>query len=117
MGVTFEVDHIIPRVKGGVTALENLCLACPTCNRHKATKTDAIDSATQASIAFYHPVKDSWNDHFVWSEDGSHLMALTPSARVTTETLRMNRPAIVQLRLYWAATHRHPPQDDPRSTN
>jgi len=36
MGVTFEIDHVIPRSAGGPTQLDNLCLSCPTCNRHKA---------------------------------------------------------------------------------
>jgi 5-methylcytosine-specific restriction endonuclease McrA len=26
---TFEVDHILPRVAGGESILENCCLACP----------------------------------------------------------------------------------------
>lgn len=30
MGVTFEVDHIIPRQVGGATQLDNLCFSCPT---------------------------------------------------------------------------------------
>ncbi len=117
MGVTFEVDHIIPRSKGGNTSLDNLCLSCPTCNRHKSTKTEGTDPITHQIISFYHPVNDSWAKHFVWSEDGSKLLALTPSARVTIETLKINRPALIQLRLYWAATHHHPPTDDPRRRN
>lgn len=31
----FEIEHIVPRSAGSVTAVENLCLACPTCNRYK----------------------------------------------------------------------------------
>jgi 5-methylcytosine-specific restriction endonuclease McrA len=36
MGVTFEMDHLTPRATGGTTTLDNLCLCCPTWNRHKA---------------------------------------------------------------------------------
>lgn len=32
---TFEFEHILPRKAGGKTVLENLCLACPSCNRYK----------------------------------------------------------------------------------
>ncbi|AUX44215.1 uncharacterized protein SOCE26_056790 [Sorangium cellulosum] len=39
MGVTFEIDHVVPRCAGGATTLDNLCLCCPTCNRHKAART------------------------------------------------------------------------------
>jgi 5-methylcytosine-specific restriction endonuclease McrA len=30
----FEIEHIIPRSVGGETVFDNLCLACPTCNRY-----------------------------------------------------------------------------------
>ena len=38
LGVSFEVDHIIPQSAGGETSIDNLCLSCPTCNRHKAAR-------------------------------------------------------------------------------
>lgn len=31
----FEIDHIIPRVRGGTNDRDNLCVACHTCNRSK----------------------------------------------------------------------------------
>ena len=35
-GVTpFEIDHIIPVVKGGLNLVDNLILSCRTCNRKK----------------------------------------------------------------------------------
>jgi len=43
----FEVDHIIPNSAGGKTVFENLCLACPTCNRYKAARTVAEDPDTR----------------------------------------------------------------------
>lgn len=36
MGVTFEVDHILPKAAGGETTAENLCLCCPVCNRQSS---------------------------------------------------------------------------------
>ncbi len=35
----FEVDHIIPRAKGGADVDDNLQLLCPTCNRIKGSRT------------------------------------------------------------------------------
>ena len=35
----FEVDHIVPRVKGGTDHLQNLQLLCPHCNKVKGGKT------------------------------------------------------------------------------
>ncbi len=37
----FEVDHIVPRSKGGADIDDNLQLLCPTCNRRKGSKTMA----------------------------------------------------------------------------
>ena len=36
--VTFEVEHIVPRSLGGATEFDNLCLACPSCNRFKSNR-------------------------------------------------------------------------------
>ena len=35
----FEIDHIVPRSKGGPDIDENLQLLCPTCNRRKGSRT------------------------------------------------------------------------------
>ncbi len=34
----YQIDHRIPLVKGGSNAPDNICLACPNCNRHKHDK-------------------------------------------------------------------------------
>ena len=54
---TFEIEHIIPRSKGGETAFENLCLACPTCNRYKSDRLaeDGVRKKAQASSRVRHP--------------------------------------------------------------
>ena len=41
MVAIFEIEHIIPRSTGGETVFDNLCLACPTCNRYKAYRQTA----------------------------------------------------------------------------
>lgn len=35
----YHVDHVIPLSRGGSDRLDNLVLACPSCNRWKSTKT------------------------------------------------------------------------------
>lgn len=37
----YDVDHYIPVSRGGGTGLENLVIACPTCNRSKGSKMPA----------------------------------------------------------------------------
>lgn len=35
----FHVDHVTPLSRGGSSAADNLCLACPDCNRRKGRMT------------------------------------------------------------------------------
>ncbi|MEW5987286.1 MAG: HNH endonuclease signature motif containing protein [Chloroflexota bacterium] len=110
LGVTFEVDHIIPTAEGGRTEIDNLCLACPTCNRHKASRRVAPDPISGQEANLFHPLRDAWTEHFAWIDNGARLEGLTPTGRATTAALRMNRPAMVQLRRYWVALGLHPPK-------
>ena len=109
MGVTFEVDHIIPEASGGRTVLENLCLSCPVCNRSKAQRLLVADPVTQELVPLFHPVDEEWHHHFQWTENGSQLLGLTPTGRATIVALRMNREAIIQLRRYWTILGLYPP--------
>ena len=45
----FEVDHVVPRSKGGTDTDENLQLLCSTCNRRKGSRTMARFVALVAS--------------------------------------------------------------------
>lgn len=46
----FEVDHVIPRVKGGTDHIENLQLLCPHCNRVKGSGDQAYLVAQLAAM-------------------------------------------------------------------
>lgn len=109
MGVTFEIDHVVPRSAGGRTTSSNLCLCCPTCNRHKAARKRALDPARGVSAPLFHPVRDSWEEHFEWRDGATIIAGRTAVGRTTVQALQMNRPVIVELRRYWAATGHHPP--------
>ena len=108
----FEIEHVEPRAAGGVTAFENLCLACPMCNRFKATATTATDPGTAAVVPLFHPHRDVWSDHFEWSADATEVGGRTPVGRATAAAFRMNRPAMIRVRRMWAALGEHPPQTD-----
>lgn len=110
MGISFEIDHVIPLSEGGATALDNLCLSCPTCNRYKANKLTAIDPVTGQRTALFHPRTQVWNTNFSWDEVGIYIIGITPVGRATVESLRINRPVLIQLRGYWIALGLHPPQ-------
>ena len=71
--VTFEIEHIVPQSAGGTTTPENLCLACPACNRYKAVQQTAVDPLTNQTVSLFHPQQQRWLDHFVWNEDATGI--------------------------------------------
>jgi hypothetical protein len=78
-GATFHVEHIVPRCKGGLTSLDNLALACPSCNLLKADRVRATDPLTNQLVAPYHPRENSWSEHFAWN--GVVLLGLSAVGR------------------------------------
>ncbi|NER45996.1 MAG: HNH endonuclease [Symploca sp. SIO1A3] len=108
--MTFEFEHILPLSAEGETVFENLCFACPSCNRHKSDRQTAIDPESGKAVALFHPQKQVWTKHFAWSEGGKELKGLTAVGRATIEALRMNRPALVQARVMWIKLGEHPPR-------
>ena len=107
--VTFELEHIVPLSAGGETTFENLCLACPSCNRFKAARQQAPDPETGEPAPLFHAHKDAWEHHFAWDETGATLNALTPTGRATVVALRMNRDQMVRVRRLWVKLDEHPP--------
>ena len=110
MAVTFEIEHIIPQSAGGATGLENLCLACPPCNRNKASRQMGIDPETNESIRFFNPQTDRWLDHFQWNQNFTELIARTKIGKVTITSLQMNRLQLINAREIWVFVDRHPPK-------
>ncbi len=108
---TFEFEHITPLSVGGKTVLENLCLACPSCNRFKGDRQTAIDPETQAVVALFHPQRQGWSDHFAWNDDSTELLGLTAIGRATVEKLKMNRGDMVRVRRLWVKLGEHPPSE------
>jgi hypothetical protein len=106
---TFEIEQINPRASGGATVFENLCLACPSCNRYKATRQTAIDPLTQEEVSLFHPHQEVWADHFVWNERSDEILGLTEIGRATITALKMNREALVRVRRMWVQLGEHPP--------
>ena len=52
---TLEIDHIIPKAKGGTDEPSNLWLACRLCNGYKGTKTHALDPKTGQRVQLFNP--------------------------------------------------------------
>jgi hypothetical protein len=104
-----QIDHIIPESRGGSSAESNLWLACATCNLCKDAKITGVDPQTGDEARLFHPRQHSWQAHFTWSTDGLRIIGLTPTGRVTVNTLDMNNAQIVKSRILWVGAGWHPP--------
>ncbi len=55
----FEVDHILPRSRGGSNRISNLCLACHACNQEKGDQTAAEFGHPEVEAQAKRPLKDA----------------------------------------------------------
>lgn len=105
---TFHIDHVTPRVAGGMTIAGNLALACVSCSLRKGARQTATDPDTGEETLLFNPRTQTWAEHFRW--DGETIVPLTPTGRVTVSALAMNRPLVVAIRREEIVRGRHPPR-------
>jgi hypothetical protein len=110
-GLQMHVDHIIPEAVGGMSTADNLCLACFSCNIHKAAQQSGADPATGDVVSLFQPLFQKWTEHFAWNDGDSQIIGLTPCGRATVAALHMNNPIMVRARRRWVAAGWHPPTD------
>ena len=92
---TLEIEHIIPKSKGGSNDQQNLWLACRPCNLYKSDN----------------PRTQQWREHFSWADDGIYILGLTSCGRATVKALQMNNPCMVTVRHAWVSVGWHPPEE------
>ena len=105
----FCVDHIEPSSRGGESHADNLALSCAGCNGYKLDYTSAPDPLTGRTVRLFHPRRDPWELHFLWSDDSLTLLPLSRIGRATISLLRMNRPELKNLRRALILLDEHPP--------
>lgn len=106
----FSIEHIQPFNAGGKTTAANLALSCQGCNNFKYNKTTALDPVGGQVVPLFHPRRDNWREHFVWNDDCTLMLGLTPVGRATITALRLNREGVINLRRLLLLTGRHPPR-------
>ena len=111
IGPLLEIDHIIPKARSGSDTEENLSLACPMCNSHKAKRIEAVDPESLVAVRLFNPRRDRWPDHFEWIADGTVIFGRTAIGRATVVALVMNHPDVVAARALWVTVGWHPPAD------
>jgi 5-methylcytosine-specific restriction endonuclease McrA len=107
----FALEHILPQARGGLTILENLAHSCQGCNNHKFTRTHGRDPDTGKRVPLYNPRQHRWSDHFIWSQDSTRMIGLTPTGRATIVLLQLNRLGLINLRGILHELGKHPPED------
>lgn len=58
-GIPLEIEHIIPKTRGGSNRVSNLSLACHECNQQKGTQTAAEFGHPNVQAKAKHPLKDA----------------------------------------------------------
>ena len=106
----FPVEHIIPISKDGSDDDTNLANACQFCNGSKFDKVEALDPLTGALTPLCNPRTQTWSEHFVWSDDFTLVIGVTPIGRATVNCLKMNREEAINLRAALRDFGVHPPE-------
>jgi len=95
-GVTFHIEHFMPRSRGGQTMMGNLVLSCPGCNLAKADRTTGEDYSGQTQFLFnprnYEPWLLGWHLHFALDRESGIILPRTPTGQATVTALRIDDP-------------------------
>jgi len=93
-GVTFHIEHILPRSQGGQTIMSNLALSCPGCNLAKAERTAGEDQSGRTQPLFnprdFEPWILGWHLHFSLDHESGMVVPRTAMAEATIRALKMN---------------------------
>jgi hypothetical protein len=108
---TLEIEHIVPRAKGGSNAEDNLWLACRSCNLFKSNQTHWTDPVTGRRVRLFNPRQQRWRRHFRWSQDGVFIIGRTVTGRAMVVALHLNNMVAVTVRRNWVAAGWHPPTE------
>lgn len=95
-GATFHIEHVIPRTLGGASELNNVALACPSCNLHKADRISVPTGLSDEVVALFNPRLDSWNQHFEWGD--YILVGKSQIGRATILALDLNHERRIRIR-------------------
>lgn len=105
-----EIEHIIPRARGGSDDESNLWISCSLCNRYKGLQVTGIDPFHGDTVTLFNPRTQVWSEHFRWSADGAYIHGITPTGRATVAALRLNNEVAVEVRRNWILAGWHPPE-------
>lgn len=106
-----EIEHILPRSKGGTDAQDNLWLACRSCNLYKSAQITALDPLTGEQQQLFNPRIQIWSNHFQWSDDGTIIRGISAQGRASVVALNLNNLVAITVRRNWVSAGWHPPSE------
>ncbi|MBE2925129.1 HNH endonuclease, partial [Anoxybacillus flavithermus] len=99
-GVPLEIEHIIPKSRGGTDRVDNLCLACHDCNQRKGSKTAEEFGYPHIQEMVKKTLKDAsvvnatrWKVYEVLKQSGCEVECGT-GARTKMNRIRLGLPKI-----------------------
>ena len=107
-GIRYHLEHIFPKSLGGTGGIENLALACPTCNYYKSNYLLGIDEEGGARRPLFNPRKDRWREHFEFDSATFQLKGRTVLGKGTINRLRMNHTIQIEARRLWVELEIYP---------
>lgn len=95
---SYELEHIIPVSRGGLTNESNLAIACRRCNGNKKENIEWIDPFSGALFPIFNPRCMAWDDNFFrnYSPLGEELIGKTSIGRATAALLFKHTPQYIQ---------------------
>jgi len=81
------LDHVVPRVRGGIHSWSNIVSACSKCNHRKAGRTPSeagmklkkdpeAPPAHPYAMFFHRPVRQEWRKFMPWISDADPLYSI-----------------------------------------
>ena len=107
-GVRYHLDHILPESLRGTDNMDNLALACPTCNYHKSAHVLGTDDGGLDDGRLFNPRPDHWDNHFVFDPVTLQLRGRTAEGQGTVNRLRMNDAIQIEARRHWVELDLYP---------
>jgi hypothetical protein len=103
-GITFHIEHVRPRSRGGETVLGNLALSCPGCNLAKGERIKGQDDSGRTQLLFnprdFEPAMLGWHLHFVLDSRSGIIVPRTSIGQATVKILKMNDSLRVSARRF-----------------
>jgi hypothetical protein len=107
-GVRYHLEHVFPESLGGTDDVDNLSLACPTCNYYKSNHLLGIDEEGSTGRPLFNPRRDHWHEHFEFDSSTFRLKGKTATGKGTVNRLRMNNSMQLEARRVWVELELYP---------